>query len=524
MVIRTKNEGDTNNESSKSSWKNNKCVVGVSVLILLAGAGLISSTQALKPWTTTTGMADDVSSSKNKPVNVVPQKVPPPRKPMSKLHQARAPPKPLQSSSNHHSTSLHLIHPRELQLHDYFSDSFLLNRKNFLEMNINRIGIVEDACFEAIGKSRPYARSKMFVDWTHFMVEHLSKWWKTLHILEDPDVSLFEHVVRGLESYWHRALKAAATDSPLHETIAMISFAPYHGRAPGRAEYLTPLSLASTIASIYKVGFGRVLVTGMNDDDEDHVRQAFQLLHNQAHRHAAPLNLTATKIGRTELAYVQMTNRSWTTTKWVKLNIPRGTVLGMQLALSGQMEPAQEAEWLGTSGTDWKYVYLTEPDTLLHTKSWLLPMIQEGLDSGMSFFPHRLQPLPHESDFPSKDWKHHVSPMNEGKFLPGHLHPFSNVTILEEDYSCCDGGGAWIGRLEPFCMGAKEPCGGSMWWSNSLRKQPQNTTDEGLLVHHQKLVHYPMMRLDYGTRLVFASTNHGRRCFPSKTPCSNTTY
>jgi hypothetical protein len=265
----------------------------------------------------------------------------------------------------------------------------------------------------------------------------------------------------------------------------------------------------------------------MNDDDEDFVRQAFQLLHNQAHRHNVALNATTAKIGQTELAYVQMTNRSWTTTKWVKLNIPRGTVLGMQLALSGQMA-SEEEQWLGSSGTDWKYVYLTEPDTLLHTKSWLLPMMKDGLDSGMSFFPHRIQPLPHESDFPmvngSTKQKHYVSPVNEGHYLPGNLHPVSNVTALDEEYSCCDGGGAWVGRLEPFCRGAKEPCGGSMWWSTSLLMAPKDTTEEGLMQHYQKLVPYPMMRLEYGTRLVFASTNHGRRCFPSKTPCVNVTY
>ncbi|KAL3934912.1 MAG: hypothetical protein SGBAC_009471, partial [Bacillariaceae sp.] len=318
-------------------------------------------------------------------------------------------------------------------------------------MRLDRIGIVEDACFEAIGKGKPYARSKMFVDWTHFMVEHLSKWWKVLHILDDPDVSLFEHTIRRLESYWHRAMESAATtQSPLHQTIAMVAFAPYHGKAPGRAEYLTALSLAATIASIHKVGFGRVVVTGMKADDEDHVRQAFQLLHNRAHRHKGALNVTQTKIGPTELAYVQMTNESWTTTKWVKLNIPRGSVLGMQLALSGQMEPDDAQKWVGSSGTDWKYVYLTEPDTLLHTKAWLLPTIRDGLDSGLSFFPHRLQPLPHESDFPIVDKngkkQHFASPVNEGRFLPGSLHPFSNVTTIQEDEdysSCCDGGGAW---------------------------------------------------------------------------------
>ncbi|CAJ1956355.1 unnamed protein product [Cylindrotheca closterium] len=546
MVIRSNNSDDdkraatatattTTTESSKVySLTNGRCVLCMAFLGFLAIGGLMSSTRDLKQWASSYYTIDPPL-----PTNVTTKrdmKVPP-RKPMSKLHQARAPPKPLQNdkSSRSASNQLHLIHHKELALHDYFSDSWLLPRKNFLDMQLDRIGIVEDACFEAIGKRNPRASSKMFVDWTHFLVEHLSKWWKVLHILDDPDGSLFQHTLQRLESYWHRAVTDAATSkrSPLHETIAMIAFAPYHGKAPGRAEYLTSLSLAATISSIYKVGFGRVVVTGMEDDDEDYVRQAFQLLHNKVHRHTAALNSTAANIGMTELTYVQMTNRSWTTTKWVELNIPRGSVHGMQLALSGQMVAEEQEQWLGSSGTDWKYVDLTEPDTLLHTKSWLLPMMKDGLDSGMSFFPHRLQPLPHELDFPimantsataTTKKQHYASFVNEGHYLPGHVQPFSNVTILDEDYSCCDGGGAWVGRMEPFCRGAKEPCGGSMWWSTSLNKPPKDTTDEGILEHYQKLVPYPMMRLGYGTRLVFASTNHGRRCFPSKTPCGNVTY
>jgi hypothetical protein len=523
MVIRT--EEDSYEEKDSLFRLTNRAIIAITLLGFVAMGFITSSTELkqLKQETTSISYSNQKNYTRRIPNYTIPS-----RKPRSKLHQLSAPPKPLQSESI--PQALHLIDNKELHLHDYFSDSWLLNKKNFLNMNIERIGIVEDACFEAVGKHKPYPHSKMFVDWTDFLVEHMSKWWKILRILDDPDPSMFEHTIKILKKYC-KQVEAPIETSPLHDTISMISFAPYRGTIPQRAELLTAHALAATIASMYKVGFGRVLVTGLKEGDEFFVHKAFQLLDSTFNHHPQQQqrnNQTATKIGDTELAYVRMTNQTWISTKWVEVNIPRGSVVGMQLALSGEMkDPKETQKWLGSSQQEWKYVYLTEPDTILHTKSGLLPLIRNGLENGLSFFPHRLQPLPHESDFPpsSEDANTpHVSDGNQNTYIPSHVYPFSNVATLGSHDSCCDDGSTWIGRSEPFCQGGRTPCGGSMWWSLGFNRNQKDLTDEEILQQHERLVAYPMMRLGDGTGVVFASTNHGRRCLPSKTSCRNSTY
>lgn len=536
MVIRTE-EGIHDDNASSSLRLTNRAIIAAALLGFLI-LGFMTSSTELNRWTTvetsysaaaaTTNREKEQMVSNNHTTIGY-------RKPRSKLHQVNPPPKPLQSNERR-PQALHLIDNTELHLHDYFSDSWLLNKENFLNMDAGRIGIVEDACFEAVGKRKPHVHSKMFVDWTDFLVEHMSKWWKVLQVLDDPDPSMFEQTIHILKSYWKQVQAPVTTDSPLHKTIAMVAFAPYHSRSmPERAELLTAHALAATIASMYKFGFGRVVVTGLKETDEFFVNKAFQLLDATFNNHDSEkqqwknnqTNTTISKIGNTtELGYIQMTNETWTKTQWVAVNIPRGAVVGMQLALSGKLESETETQqWLGSSQQDWKFVYLTEPDTILHTKSKLLPLIRNGLESGLSFFPHRLQPLPHESDFPQNGGAPHISETNGKSYVPGHLYPFSNITTLGHQDACCDGGSSWIGRNEPFCQGGKVPCGGSMWWSLGFHREQKDLSNDEILQVHKRLIPYPMMRVgDGGTGVVFASTNHGRRCFPSKRSCRNSTF
>lgn len=445
--------------------------------------------------------------------------------------------KPSSSTSN----ALNLIPNDQLQLLDYFSDSWLLNRENFLKVPLDQIGIVEDACLAAIGKRRIHDHSKMFVDWTDFMVMHLSKWWGELSIMGDSDSAMFDHTTYTiLGGYLRKILSKKSAlpprKSPLHPTIAMIAFAPYKSHHANRGELLTAHSLASTIASLYQVGFGRVIVTCNGESDETRAHEAFRLVHLYASADADKTVDTQSifnsdnipiQIGNTELAAVKIANQTWFTTKWVKYNMPRAAVLGMQHALGGMFEDASDTEyWLGRNHEKsyWKYVYLTEPDTLLHTKESMWKHIQEGLDQGLSFFPHRLQPLPHEVNLPpSKDssTKKHISKSYQSSYLPNNVHPFSNITVLDETMHCCDGGSEWPGRSEEF--GTKQqPCG-YWWWGcgyrKSIRKPVVEHSNEEILENHKRLVPYPMMTIAKGTGVVFGPTEMGRRCFPSRTPC-----
>ncbi|CAJ1947867.1 unnamed protein product [Cylindrotheca closterium] len=478
-----------------------------------------------------------------------------------KLLEARKQSKRPQQSDQSSATSfsipsaLNLIPNDQLKLADYFSDSWLLNKKNFLKVPLYQIGIVEDACFAAIGKRRIHDHSKMFVDWTDFMVMHLSKWWGELNILGDEDSTMFDHTTGTIfGGYLHKVFSGKATTkttttttpkSPLHPTIAMIAFAPYRSSHKNRGELLTAHSLASTIASLYHVGFGRVIVTCNGDTDVTRAHEAFRLV--QLYSTASTFNEKVTvdtanrilfssdqamavpaQIGNTELAAVRITNTTWFKTKWVKYNMPLAAVIGMQKALGGKLESEKESKyWLGTKhdASYWKYVYLTEPDTLLHTKESMWKPIQEGLDQGLSFFPHRLQPLPHEFNLPPSTEDpstKHVSRKYQTQYIPNVL-PFSNITNLDDTWHCCDDGPEWPGRSEEFGT-QQRPCGGLWWWACGYRSSVKvsEQSKEEILEHHKRLVPYPMMTVAKGTGVVFAPTEMGRRCFPSQAPCKRT--
>merc|ERR1711865_295338 len=57
--------------------------------------------------------------------------------------------------------------------------------------------------------------------------------------------------------------------------------------------------------------------------------------------------------------------------------------------------------WLSLSAqARWQYVLLTEPDLIVNTRPDALPLLGHALRQGGVLAPHRLQPIPHASDFP----------------------------------------------------------------------------------------------------------------------------
>lgn len=81
-------------------------------------------------------------------------------------------------------SELSYIHDNQLQKNHMFSDSWLLNRERFLEINSTIIYRIEDAALVAAWprgrkdkEKKPYPHAKMLVDWSDLCVEHLSKWW-----------------------------------------------------------------------------------------------------------------------------------------------------------------------------------------------------------------------------------------------------------------------------------------------------------------------------------------------------------
>ena len=432
---------------------------------------------------------------------------------------------------------LNLIDNNKLKSKDYFSDSWLLPKHAFLQIPISQVNIVEDACFAAIGKRQPFQTSKMFVDYTEFAVEHMSKWWNAFKILYDhTDLQkrpMFTKTISIFDAYLDKVKDTKLSKkSPLHNTIAMVAFQPYKSQRKKVPNFmgkkLTTYSLGATIASLYRIGFGRVVVVGyVQDEDEVLVMEAFQLLRktfNGGNENLKTIDDT------TELGYVRITNETWVQTNFVKVNMPRGAIIGMTKALTGELDDGDSSQdWLGPEhdASYWKYVYLTEPDTILQTKPEILLPIQQGLDHGFSFFPHRLQPLPHEADLPILEEGQSLSSYIEGQFIP-NKGPFSNITILDTWYSrdgdvlshCCDDmDSGWPGRDDKN----RYPKCGKFWWTCGFVKNSkvQDWTEAEVIEHHKRLIPYPMMKLRDGTEVTFGPTEMGRRCIPSKTPCTN---
>jgi hypothetical protein len=255
------------------------------------------------------------------------------------------------------------------------------------------------------------------------------------------------------------------------------------------------MSLAATIVSLCQVGFGRVVVVGYNDGDVDLAQDSFALLRSDTAGNSTSKDQSpVTRIGNTELGYARATLEE-VTSATTPINLVKGALAGLQCALKGDMEEGRAKEWLGNAHdiSYWKYVYLTEPDTILQSRPAALSHLREALDEGLIIAPHRLQPLPHESDL--KGMKRSV------KYLPATGN-FSNVIELNplKGGVCCD---ALRGKYKPWRN--FEKCG-SFWWQCGFNAR-QN---------HTRLEEYQLLRLQTGTGIVnLAGSEHGRQCLPS---------
>eukprot|EP00546_Thalassionema_frauenfeldii_P003359 CAMPEP_0178935088 /NCGR_PEP_ID=MMETSP0786-20121207/24300_1 /TAXON_ID=186022 /ORGANISM="Thalassionema frauenfeldii, Strain CCMP 1798" /LENGTH=159 /DNA_ID=CAMNT_0020613095 /DNA_START=37 /DNA_END=517 /DNA_ORIENTATION=- len=134
---------------------------------------------------------------------------------------------------------------------------------------------------------------------------------------------------------------------------------------------------------------------------------------------------------------------------------------------------------------------MTEADLLLVTRPSALPAIVEELQKKhVILSAHRLQPLPHE--------------MN----LPGYTIENDIYRPVISTESCCDGG-----QFKPGFRPVIRPCG--YVWSYCGFNKPGNYSDPAVFQEkHKRLKDYAFISLTRGSGLVFAGTNHGRRCFP----------
>jgi len=409
---------------------------------------------------------------------------------------------------------------------DYYSGSWLIPVRNLLDLPAQDMMTLEDASHQVYYSSPKDVR--MSVDWLDFSAEHLSRWFKKLDMVSKRhnDIAINKltgNLLRYLQDTPLRTKQlldlptSSSSSEPsqplLHPTIAVVSAASMlNTKTPTsikRSNDLTITTLGATVASLLRAGFGRIVCTGITEEDKLAVKETFALIADQyADR--------GDWITTTEFSYVQMEEEFYKS-KYKPINRPKGTVYGLQKAFRGDFNASYTEQWLGTNHDHsyWKYVYFTEPDLVLQTRPTVLPAIHTALEEGRLLMPHRIEPIVHELDLTREtDGKVYDGTNN---YLPSTKgDAFLDILDLDGDTDmCCDGGNnrpKWDKKDDPTegeCV--------SWWWDCGFTSSWQDAGIAEEIKHRRILMFKPFIKLTNGIDLVaLPGTEHERRCHPRK--------
>eukprot|EP00629_Pelagomonadales_sp_RCC1024_P008462 CAMPEP_0119264586 /NCGR_PEP_ID=MMETSP1329-20130426/3629_1 /TAXON_ID=114041 /ORGANISM="Genus nov. species nov., Strain RCC1024" /LENGTH=429 /DNA_ID=CAMNT_0007264365 /DNA_START=98 /DNA_END=1384 /DNA_ORIENTATION=+ len=338
---------------------------------------------------------------------------------------------------------------------DFFSASWLMSANHFKALRTENMNIVEDGVWRPMQQySDEFAMTR---DWLDFSLEHLSRYWKMLRVDRgDRYKTLFFALIARLKRYATQTPVLAG--APFRDCICIMPFMPYGQGREG--ELLTAMSLAATLKSLQRVGVGRVVVVSTVADASKYHKSSY---------------------GATEVAFVTVPLEE-TRTKFIDSNMPYAAIAGLQRAFQ-----QADARWLGRRA-DWKFVYLTEPDCILHVRASAIPAILFKVNAGKVLAPHRLQPIPHASDF---------TPPYAVPVLPNTQA--LAVQDVGPDDGCYDAGN-WKPDLPPGCSR-------NFWYM---------CIDGG---NYTIYAQTRLMRLRHGSGLTLAQADeHGRMCRASCEP------
>lgn len=414
---------------------------------------------------------------------------------------------------------------------DAFSDSWYMNTELFLnsKQKMDEIDGVEEACFLMFDGKEDKVR--MSLDWLDLSVEHMSKWWRTVGAPQNEYAN--RRVVAYFTEYSATHLKGAAAEeyepyrALLRPTVAVVAFQEY--AEPGsrhneqlnrRSRDLTLASLAATISSLVQVGMGRIVVVGHDQNrarEEPQIMEAFELLAARANETSSAGEAATSGNERvvrgSQLAYVTVPT-DMVRTDFIQVNVPRGALLGLHYAFTGNNHSWTRA-WLGEDTLNplkppesmWKFVYLTEPDTFLHTRPRTVATLARMLHDGYVLAPHRLQPIPYQSDFPNSTAWHTL--LGEAQVSSS---PNPTIATLDANtHACCDD---QRGVYRPGSHQAVGSNCGDFWWLCGFNNEI--TGEEEKFGNHSRILdNYHLMRLRQGTGVTtLAGSEHGRRCIP----------
>ena len=407
----------------------------------------------------------------------------------------------------------------------------------------------EDAAFKLWNeKNGRRHKLRMTLDYFDFSVEHLSFWFKRLNFATEPIVynsimTKLNHYISLAEKKHHPIFGEALSTVPFQEYKANPKYAAEGNPLPAERAYnLTITCLAATLESLRRAQIGRVVVVGSQETHVSYANAAFQYLHDHmphisyhggdpnhdnsnSHTDSSKKEATLSpKIGHMELDFVTITERQYKTDILAR-NMPLGALVGakevMQLA---DVDPAKRTKhqqglinaWLGTrkDPTYWKYLYLTEPDSILVTRDRSLQLLKDEIDLREGIIsPWRLQPIPHESD---------IRGYSDHKLFLAEKDGFEEVISLDHVGSdvegdenfrvydvCCDEDPAG----KEFRPAKKMPdCGKGVKWFwcgfKAMERGGPLPPDP-----HERLRRYDLFRLTKGTGITTIAGNlFARRC------------
>ena len=399
-------------------------------------------------------------------------------------------------------------HPATVTLNEGFSASWWASVSSFLRYK--DVEIVspspEGASFELFIANIDKVR--MTKDWLDFSVEHMSKWWKILEV--EHNGPALDRVIDILTKYTtsRRIVDYGEKKNVPQETLVVVAYQPY-----AQTE-LTKWSLAATMSSYVSVGMGRIVVSGRLPEEEELVLAAFDIVKKQFQPNSLMTELSFC------LAFNEATGNAST-----HYNVPKAALKKLRHVLLGLGDVSEgDIEcWLGGETnitpikkeaetatvnkkfepivqvqSKWKYISLTEPDILLATRPSSLVAMGEALKQGYVLAPHRLQPIPHGSDFKG------LGVANDTSLVIPAAGPFEHVYEVDSnEMSCCD-----AGPFKPMTIFEPYDC---FWWMSGFSKASTMPVEAA----HKHLLPYPFIRLTNGTQVVFVGSEHGNLCHPA---------
>lgn len=415
-------------------------------------------------------------------------------------------------------------------------------------------------------------------DWLDLNVEHLSKWVKHVRnklphdeelilSIEGRITDIFKRFVysNNRRDYFRAALevqKQSLLSLTKKDNVALSPQSPQQlvtqstlVAIPYTADHANVgiWTLVAMLVSLVQAGMGRVIIslhpTHHTSEDVDLVRRVFDIV----------ANVTSVWSNDKD-SNNNNNNKMWTTfdicvssdeayTAWEEgygqweSNVPIAMLRQLTRVLLNKTTPDVTKCWLGENNDNsLQYIYFSEPDLILNTRLESLHGIGRALLNGKLLAPHRMQLLPHASDFVKVVGSESI--VNDTtRFIPNtppfddvieidtfqqHNHPPNNQRRVINNNnpvydSCCD-----RGLYKPYLLHKK--CG-NFWWlcgfsskliitKENVDLLQQEPVIPWAMLAHKRLLGYPMMRLVSGTGLVFASSESGKTCRPQIGLCS----